>query len=152
MSHHSMTRNDWLRFLVVVLVAFGALYLLYPFWPLEDVVKLGLDLQGGVRIVLEMEGADQMTDTEKQEKLDQVMTILETRINQYGLTNTEIRKYDAERILVNIPGESGKWVCSECDYTYDVSQGDPSSGIPPGTPFSELLLDARRTTFSQAGQ
>jgi len=143
MSHHSMTRNDWLRFLVVLVVAFGALYLLYPFWPLDDVVKLGLDLQGGVRMILEMEGADQMTDTEKQEKLDQVMAILETRTNQYGLANTEIRKYDAERILVSIPGESGKWICSECDYTYDVSKGDPSSGIEPGTPFSELPNDWR---------
>jgi len=141
MAHHSMTRNDWLRFGVVLLVAVGALYLLYPFWPLGDVVKLGLDLQGGVRMILEMEGADQMTDDEKREKLDQVMTILNTRVDQYGLANTEIRQYDAERILVSIPGESGKWVCDECNYAYDVSKGDPEAGIAPGTPFSDVPAD-----------
>jgi len=138
-----MTRSDWVRFAVVILVAFGALYLLYPFWPLNDVVKLGLDLQGGVRMILEMEGADQMTDDERAEKLDQVIQILNTRTDQYGLANTEIRKYDDRRILVNIPGESGKWICSECDYTYDASKGDPLSGIEPGTPFSDLPADWR---------
>jgi preprotein translocase subunit SecD len=143
MSHQSMTRNDWLRFVVVLLVAFGAIYLLYPFWPLGDVVKLGLDLQGGVRMILEMEGSEAMGDSERQEKLDQVMEILQTRTNQYGLANVEIRQYDAERILVNIPGESGKWICAECDYTYDVSKGDPSSGIEPGTAFSDLPDDWR---------
>jgi preprotein translocase subunit SecD len=143
MSHHGMTRNDWVRFAIVVLVAVGSLYLLYPFWPLSDVVKLGLDLQGGVRMILEMEGADQMTDTERQEKIDQVVTILNTRTDQYGLANTEIRQYDDRHILVSIPGESGKWICEECDYTYDVAKGDPLSGIEPGTPFSDLPEDWR---------
>ena len=104
MAHHGMSRNDWLRFAVVFVVAVGALYLVYPFWPLGDVVKLGLDLQGGVRMVLEGEGVEEMTAAEQSETIERIITILENRINQYGLANVEIRRFGGQRILVNIPG------------------------------------------------
>jgi preprotein translocase subunit SecD len=104
--HHHMTRNDWIRFGVVVLVTVGALYLLYPFWPLRDVVPLGLDLQGGVRMVLEAEGVDEMSADLRNETIDRLMTIIDNRINQYGLANTEVRKFGGDRILVNLPGAS----------------------------------------------
>jgi len=104
MSQHHLTRNDWLRFGVVLLVAVGALYLLYPFWPLGDVVRLGLDLQGGVRMVLEGEGVEAMDSGEQRETIDRVIEILENRTNQYGLANVEIRPFGGTRILVNIPG------------------------------------------------
>ncbi|MGB2983179.1 MAG: hypothetical protein WBC63_04875, partial [Candidatus Bipolaricaulia bacterium] len=104
MSHHSMARNDWLRLGVVFLVVVGALYLLYPFWPLGDVVKLGLDLQGGIRMVLEGEGVEDMSAGDQAETIDRVIEILENRTNQYGLANVEIRAFGGTRILVNIPG------------------------------------------------
>ena len=104
MAHHSMTRNDLLRFGAVVLVTIGAIYLLYPFWPLGDVVQLGLDLQGGVRMVLEGEGVEEMSASAAGETIDRVIEILDNRTNQYGLTNVEIRKFGGTRILVNIPG------------------------------------------------
>lgn len=104
MSHHSMARNDWLRLGVVFLVVVGALYLLYPFWPLGDVVKLGLDLQGGIRMVLEGEGVEDMSASDQAETIDRVIEILENRTNQYGLANVEIRAFGGTRILVNIPG------------------------------------------------
>jgi len=104
MAHHGMSRNDWIRFAVVIVVAVGALYLVYPFWPLGDVVKLGLDLQGGVRMVLEGEGVEEMSSSDQTETIDRIITILENRINQYGLANVEIRRFGGERILVNIPG------------------------------------------------
>ena len=85
MAHHGMSRNDWISFAVVIVVAVGALYLVYPFWPLGDVVNLGLDLQGGVRMVLEGEGVEEMSSSDRSETIDRIITILENRINQYGL-------------------------------------------------------------------
>jgi len=105
-QHHHMSRNDWIRFGVVLLVAVGALYLVYPFWPLQDVVQLGLDLQGGVRMVLEAEGLDEMNTDLRNETIDRLITIIDNRVNQYGLANTEIRKFGGDRILVNLPGAS----------------------------------------------
>jgi rubredoxin len=34
-----------------------------------------------------------------------------------------------------------KWICLVCDYVYDPAVGDPTQGIPPGTPFEELPED-----------
>lgn len=31
-----------------------------------------------------------------------------------------------------------RYVCTVCGYIYDPSQGDPTSAIPPGTPFDKL--------------
>lgn len=31
-----------------------------------------------------------------------------------------------------------KWVCTICQYVYDPAQGDPDSGIAPGTPFEQI--------------
>ena len=31
-----------------------------------------------------------------------------------------------------------KYVCDVCGYVYDPEQGDPDSGIAPGTPFESL--------------
>jgi len=45
-------------------------------------------------------------------------------------------------------GEEGQsdndiYTCSICGYRYDPAEGDPTSNIPPGTPFSELPGDYR---------
>ena len=31
-----------------------------------------------------------------------------------------------------------KYICTVCEYIYDPAEGDPDSGIPPGTPFEDL--------------
>ncbi len=104
MAHREMTRGDWLRFASVVVVLIGCLWLIYPFWPLKEVVNLGLDLQGGVRLVLEGEGVSQLSAEDQTQTIDRVIEILANRIDQYGLANAEIRRFGGDRILVNIPG------------------------------------------------
>lgn len=34
-----------------------------------------------------------------------------------------------------------KYRCSVCDHVYDPAEGDPASGIAPGTPFENLPAD-----------
>ena len=34
-----------------------------------------------------------------------------------------------------------KWRCIPCDYVYDPAEGDPDSGISPGTAFEDLPED-----------
>ncbi len=34
-----------------------------------------------------------------------------------------------------------KYVCAICGYTYDPEEGDPTIGVPPGTPFEDLPED-----------
>jgi rubredoxin len=36
------------------------------------------------------------------------------------------------------PDDMDRHVCLECSYMYDPRKGDPTQGIPPGTPFRKL--------------
>jgi rubredoxin len=33
------------------------------------------------------------------------------------------------------------WICNACGWIYDPTEGDPDSGIAPGTPFEEIPDD-----------
>ena len=34
-----------------------------------------------------------------------------------------------------------RWVCEPCGFIYDPEEGDPDSGIAPGTPFEDIPDD-----------
>ncbi len=34
-----------------------------------------------------------------------------------------------------------KYICTVCAYVYDPEEGDPDSGIEPGTPFEDIAED-----------
>ncbi len=105
MAQHSMTRGDWLRLAsVLVIVVAGIVLITVPFRPVKDIIKLGLDLQGGVRLVLEGEGVAAMTEEQQTDTIGRAIEILQNRVDSYGLANAEIRRYGADRILVNLPG------------------------------------------------
>ncbi len=105
MSQVHMTRNDWLRLGVVVAVFVAAIALIiFPLRPVDKIVNLGLDLQGGVRLVLEPEGIGSMDAEQQESTLDQVVDILSRRTDEYGLANTEIRKQSSGTVVVSIPG------------------------------------------------
>lgn len=43
--------------------------------------------------------------------------------------------------LTATPGTMAKYICPECEFTYDEALGNPREGFPPGTPFSEIPDD-----------
>ncbi len=110
-----MRRADWIRLGFVAAAALASLGLLYPFLPFQDVIKLGLDLQGGVRLVLEAQVVDpttgeliplrhaQMEPSQRQDTVDRLVTIFSERVDQYGMVNAEIRPLGRDRVEVKIP-------------------------------------------------
>ncbi len=59
---------------------------------------------------------------------------------------TYVEKYDEpdESEKTEESGETMEneiYICTVCGYEYDPDEGDPTAGIPPGTPFSELPED-----------
>jgi len=99
-----MKRRDWIYLGVVLAVLFASLGLLYPFWPFDRVIKLGLDLQGGVRLVLQAQGLEEMPAAQRKDVVDRLVTIFAERIDQYGMANAEIRPLGSDRVEVRIPG------------------------------------------------
>ena len=149
MAHSSMTRNDWIRFGTVIVVLFGSIFLLRPFWPLKDVVSLGLDLQGGVRMVLQAQGIEQMPADKQRATMDQIIEILTNRVDQYGLSNAEIKRLGTDRILVNLPGTQdpeearrliGQTALLEFHKVLDAGS-TPQSELVPTSSSQVILLD-----------
>jgi protein-export membrane protein SecD len=66
-------------------------------------IKLGLDLQGGLRLVLEPDVAD-LTTQGASNAADQALTIISNRIYGMGTIEPEIRKRKNNQIVVEIPG------------------------------------------------
>ncbi len=77
----------------------------------NDILELGLDLSGGMRVILEadmnslQERLDREPTTEdEREAIDRAMEILTNRIDQFGVTEPEIRRLGTEQIAIEVPG------------------------------------------------
>ena len=148
MAQHSMTRADWVRLgsMLAIIVA-GIVLITVPFRPVKDIIKLGLDLQGGVRLVLEGEGVSAMTPDQQTDTINRTIEILKNRVDTYGLANAEIRRYGSDRILVNVPGASdpeearrliGQTAVLEFHHAIQVG-ASPTDDLTPSSSTQEVL-------------
>ncbi len=69
----------------------------------KQVFNLGLDLQGGMRLVLEVDKSGLKTD-EAKDVLDRAYTVIENRINALGVAEPTIQKQGTDRLIVELPG------------------------------------------------
>jgi protein-export membrane protein SecD len=70
---------------------------------LQSVIKLGLDLQGGMHVVLEIDDTG-LSDNAKQDATDRVMEIMRNRVDQFGVAEPVIQKQGDKRIIIQLPG------------------------------------------------
>ncbi|GMO21139.1 MAG: protein translocase subunit SecD [Spirochaetaceae bacterium] len=77
----------------------------------KNAVQLGLDLSGGLSIVLQANLASYeakightLNDTERGEAMEQALEVLNSRIDRFGLTEPVIRRQGSDQIYVEIPG------------------------------------------------
>jgi rubrerythrin len=112
---------------------------------------------------------DQGAEAEFQEQVDESKDhagIFHTAAKNFGLLSP-IEQHHAERYGVALKalegggkaGEadepvSGLWICKVCSMIYDPKDGDPDSGIEPGTPFEAIpddwcctICGARKASF-----
>jgi SecD/SecF fusion protein len=66
-------------------------------------IKLGLDLQGGTHLVLEVDKTNLTPDVAK-DASDRALEVIRNRIDQFGVSEPEIRKQGDGRILVQLAG------------------------------------------------
>jgi len=69
----------------------------------KKILNLGLDLQGGMRLVLEIDRSKLEKEAQK-DVLDRAYTIIENRINALGVAEPIIQKQGKDRIIVELPG------------------------------------------------
>jgi len=70
--------------------------------PLANSIRQGLDLQGGTHVVLEAEDTEiaQVND----DAMQRVVSIMEKRINELGLTEPIIQREGQRRVIIELPG------------------------------------------------
>ena len=103
-----MNRRNFTGILVLAAIAAALLYLWQPWQQLpggvaEPPLKLGLDLQGGLRVVLQAEQG-----TPDPEDLSAARNVIENRINEFGVSEPLIQTSGGNRILVELPGLSAE--------------------------------------------
>jgi len=121
-----MNRNQRLKLASVVLVLVASIWFLWPtfaLWSMSDEevemlkiedparynelmdksIRLGLDLQGGTYLVLEvdLEGID---SKDHQSTVDQALQIIRNRVDQYGVAEPSIQQEGDNRLVVQLPG------------------------------------------------
>lgn len=65
-------------------------------------MSLGLDLRGGTRLVLEPEAGAQVDDLDA--ALDGARDVIERRVNEFGVAESEVRRLGNNRLDVSLPG------------------------------------------------
>ncbi|HEX6789502.1 MAG TPA: protein translocase subunit SecD [Gaiellaceae bacterium] len=97
-------RRRYLLLMGAILAAVvGAALLAIPGAPLYQKPTLGLDLQGGLEVVLKAvpeKGQGAVTSDE----LDKSVSIMQSRINKLGVSEPEIRKQGSDQIVIELAG------------------------------------------------
>ena len=89
------------RYLLILLVLFGAIAGVLTLGYFRE-PTLGLDLQGGLEVVLEArpEAGQELTDAD----LDRSVEIIRRRVDKIGVSEPEIRKQEPNQIVVDLAG------------------------------------------------
>jgi len=128
MELQQMFQNIRFKIIFILVIFLGSLYYLWPTYylsqlPAEDKrlmslsdpqglreleersIKLGLDLQGGMHLVLELDQSEiSMAADEQEDAIDRALEIIRTRVDQFGVSEPLIQKAGDERIIVELAG------------------------------------------------
>jgi len=105
-------RGHPLRILILLAIVLGAFQFTFQplrldgfrpvLQPLRPHIRLGLDLQGGTRIVLEAQPRPGVQVTP--DKVDAAMRVIERRVDALGIAEPLLQRQGADRIIVEFPG------------------------------------------------
>ncbi|MEX2154072.1 MAG: protein translocase subunit SecD [Gemmatimonadaceae bacterium] len=68
-------------------------------------LKRGLDLQGGMHMVLEVDDSKQAV-ADKADAIDRALKTVRTRVEGFGVSEPVVQKSGTDRIIVQLPGET----------------------------------------------
>ena len=91
--------------LLLVILAFGWVAMVNGIGgikPLKDKIQLGLDIKGGVYVV--MEAKTDLEGEELTELMNQTKEVITRRVDQMGVANADVRVEGKKRVRVELPG------------------------------------------------
>jgi len=95
-----MQRNIKWKLILVIIIIGLAFWLQYP---LSEKINLGLDLKGGMHLVLKVD-ASNLSEEARKDVTARAVQILRNRIDQFGVAEPLIQREGKNRIIVQLPG------------------------------------------------
>lgn len=90
-------RGRLITIAIITAVALGYLF--------TSGIKLGLDLQGGMHLVLEVDDPEgTYTDEAKADHIERAERIIRTRIDEFGVEEPLIQRVGSDRLIIELPG------------------------------------------------
>lgn len=87
---------------ILLILGMVGLCAFYTF-PLEKRINLGLDLQGGMHLLLKVD-TSHLEGEAKLDATDRAVEVIRNRIDEFGVRETSIQKQGEDEIVVQLPG------------------------------------------------
>lgn len=106
-----MKKFSWRGLVIIIFFCVTAFFLApmvipnLPSWWSKHHLKLGLDLRGGMQILLEVDTSE-LSAADARNAVEQNIKIIRERIDQFGVAEPSIQKLGENRIMVQLPGVS----------------------------------------------
>lgn len=95
-----MNKKLLYKSLAIVIILAICVYFAFP---LHKRINLGLDLKGGVHLVLRVDTANLAAEA-KSDAVDRALEVIRNRIDEFGIREPSIQKQGEEEIVVQLPG------------------------------------------------
>ncbi len=92
--------SKWRLPIVAAIIAVSCYYT----FPLSKRINLGLDLQGGMHMILKVDTSKVAAEAKGRDVTAVAIEIIRNRIDQFGVREPLIQRQGADRILVQLPG------------------------------------------------
>jgi SecD/SecF fusion protein len=151
------------RLPLVAVVTAAALWMTTPPFdpdgtgPAAGKLRLGLDLQGGMHLVLRVQ-SETLPEVQREDATERALEIIRNRIDQFGVAEPSIQRQGKDQIVVQLPGVTdreralaliGRTALLEFKLVSEapLPRGAEAPALPPGTKTykqedgSEILLE-----------
>lgn len=100
-----MSKDLRKRFLTIAAVLLGCVFFAFP---IENRINLGLDLQGGMHFILNVEKDEEMADKDMNGVIGVAIENLRNRLDGAGTSEILIQQQGSDQILVQVPGDGSR--------------------------------------------
>lgn len=95
-----MRYSKWIALFIIALIALSV----WAIYPLGKKINLGLDLKGGIHLVLEADTKRLPPSENVRDAVNTALEVIRNRIDQFGVAEPTIAREGEKRIVVDLPG------------------------------------------------
>ncbi len=94
--------DKWYKWKVLLVVGLTALSI-WKIYPPQEKIHLGLDLKGGMHLLLKVD-LQQLPKDQRKDAVDRALEVIRNRIDQFGVAEPSITKQGMDHVVVQLPG------------------------------------------------